>query len=117
MENQNWISVLNEADLSGSDSGEVVAFDIELDSGETLSIAIIKDPSEKHGWVAIENVCSHDGEGMDEGMVDLEKCSIECPRHGAHFNIKTGKVLSMPAASDIRVFDLKVDEGKIQILV
>ena len=47
-------------------------------------------------YYAIEDVCTHDGGPLVEGEI-LEGCQVECPRHGARFDIRTGAALSMPA--------------------
>jgi 3-phenylpropionate/trans-cinnamate dioxygenase ferredoxin subunit len=48
-------------------------------------------------YYAIEDVCTHDDGPLAEG--ELDGYAIECPRHGARFDIRTGKVLSMPAVT------------------
>jgi 3-phenylpropionate/trans-cinnamate dioxygenase ferredoxin subunit len=60
---------------------------------------------------AVEDVCSHDGQPLTEGP--LEGTAIECPRHGARFDIRTGKPLCMPAVEPIAVFEVKVEGGAI----
>jgi len=62
---------------------------------------------------AIGNICSHDGNPLDDGeIVDHE---IVCPRHGARFDIRTGKVRSLPAVIDIPAYPVCIKDGKIQI--
>ena len=62
---------------------------------------------------AIGNVCSHDGNPLDDGeVIDHE---IVCPRHGARFDIRTGKVRALPAVIDIPAYPITIEEGKIQI--
>jgi 3-phenylpropionate/trans-cinnamate dioxygenase ferredoxin subunit len=64
-------------------------------------------------YYAIEDVCSHDGGELASGKVcGLE---IECPRHGAHFDLATGEALTAPAYEDIAVFPVRVADGIIQI--
>ena len=46
-------------------------------------------------FYAIDDVCTHDGGPLAEG--DLDGCQIQCPRHGARFDVRTGKPLCMPA--------------------
>jgi 3-phenylpropionate/trans-cinnamate dioxygenase ferredoxin subunit len=62
---------------------------------------------------AFADVCTHDGGPVAEG--ELEDCVIECPRHGARFDITTGQVLSMPAVVPLPVYDLKVDGEEIKV--
>ena len=62
---------------------------------------------------AIADVCSHDDGPVAEG--DLNGYKIECPRHGAHFDVRSGKVLSFPAIVDIPSYPVKVEDGEILV--
>lgn len=62
-------------------------------------------------YYAIADVCSHDDGPVAEG--DLHEFEIECPRHGAHFDVRTGKVLTFPAIVDIPAYPVKVENGEI----
>jgi 3-phenylpropionate/trans-cinnamate dioxygenase ferredoxin component len=64
-------------------------------------------------FYAIGDVCSHDGGPVGEG--DLEGCNIVCPRHGAEFDIRTGKAMQMPAVVDIPAYPVRVVGGQIQV--
>ena len=66
-------------------------------------------------YYAIEDVCTHDNGPLAEGY--LEGTTIECPRHGARFDITTGKVLSMPAVKDVPRYQLQINGDEIQILI
>jgi len=63
----------------------------------------------------IEDVCTHDDGPVAEGPVTENM--IECPRHGARFDIRTGAVMGMPAVMPIRTFQVKVDEGAVLVQV
>ncbi len=56
---------------------------------------------------AVEDVCSHDEGSLDNGP--LEDFDVECPRHGARFDIRTGEATRMPAIAPIRTFRVKVE--------
>ncbi|MBD5655411.1 MAG: non-heme iron oxygenase ferredoxin subunit [Candidatus Eremiobacteraeota bacterium] len=60
---------------------------------------------------AIEDVCSHDGGELDQGT--LEGCRVECPRHGAYFDVTNGAALTFPAVLPIRTFPVRVDGDEI----
>jgi len=64
-------------------------------------------------YYAIEDVCTHDGGILTGGALEGEQ--IVCPRHGARFSIKTGKVLAPPAYEDVATFPLRVEGGMIQV--
>ncbi len=62
-------------------------------------------------FFAIGDVCSHDDGPVGEGT--LEGFNIVCPRHGAEFDVRTGKVMQMPAVVDIPAYPVQVREGQI----
>jgi 3-phenylpropionate/trans-cinnamate dioxygenase ferredoxin subunit len=55
---------------------------------------------------ALDDVCTHDGGPLAEGK--LEDHTIACPRHGAKFDIRTGKALTMPATQPTVAHEVKV---------
>jgi 3-phenylpropionate/trans-cinnamate dioxygenase ferredoxin component len=60
---------------------------------------------------AIEDVCTHDGGELAGGTI--EGYEIECPRHGARFDIRTGAVLAPPAYEPTAAFPVKVESGVV----
>lgn len=64
-------------------------------------------------FYAVEDVCSHDGQPLTDGP--LSGTAIECPRHGARFDIRTGKPLCMPAVEPIAVFEVKTENNNILV--
>lgn len=62
---------------------------------------------------AIANVCTHDGGPLGEGYLLGDE--IECPRHGARFNVKTGEVKVLPAIVPVPTFDVKVEGDRILV--
>lgn len=62
---------------------------------------------------AIEDICPHDGGELASGCLEGEE--IECPRHGARFNVRTGKVLCPPAYEDVAVFPTRVVNDVVQV--
>jgi 3-phenylpropionate/trans-cinnamate dioxygenase ferredoxin component len=67
--------------------------------------------------VAIEDRCSHDNGDLMEGEIDTEKCTVECPRHGSLFDLKTGKPLTLPAYVPVDTFPVAVEDGVIRVEV
>ena len=65
------------------------------------------------GYYAIDDVCTHDGGPVAEGP--LEGDVIECPRHGAKFNVKTGAALCLPATAPVPTYAVKVDGDEIKV--
>jgi 3-phenylpropionate/trans-cinnamate dioxygenase ferredoxin subunit len=64
-------------------------------------------------YFAIADVCSHDDGPVAEG--ELRGYEVECPRHGARFDVRDGRVLSLPAAVDIPAYPVRVVGDEIQI--
>ncbi len=64
-------------------------------------------------FYAMKDVCTHDGGTLTGGT--LNGYSIECPRHGAQFDVRTGSVLRMPAYVGIEIFPVEVQGDEIFI--
>jgi 3-phenylpropionate/trans-cinnamate dioxygenase ferredoxin component len=94
-----------------------VATTDELRPGERLIveigrrwIVIFNIEGEYH---AIADVCTHDDGPLAEG--ELRGCEIICPRHGARFDVRNGKVLSPPALVDVPAYAVRVEGGEVQV--
>ena len=66
-------------------------------------------------FYAIENMCSHENYELLDG--DLEGCILECPKHGATFDIRTGQHLSAPAYFPITIFPARIEADMVQVLL
>jgi 3-phenylpropionate/trans-cinnamate dioxygenase ferredoxin component len=62
---------------------------------------------------AVEDRCTHDGEPL--GDAPVENCQIICPRHGAHFCLRTGEALTPPAYEPLRRYAVREREGRIEL--
>ncbi|HEY8313924.1 MAG TPA: non-heme iron oxygenase ferredoxin subunit [Candidatus Baltobacteraceae bacterium] len=62
---------------------------------------------------AIEDICTHDGGALDQGF--LEGTCIECPRHGAKFDVRTGEALTLPAVMPVSSYSVRVDGDDIYV--
>jgi len=63
---------------------------------------------------AVEDRCSHDGAGLADGA--LHGAELECPRHGARFDVATGTALRMPAVAPIDTYPTRIsDDGWVEI--
>ncbi len=65
------------------------------------------------GYYAMDDLCTHDGGPLAEGT--LEDHVIECPRHGARFDVKTGAVLRLPAVAPVPTYRVRVENEEIQV--
>jgi 3-phenylpropionate/trans-cinnamate dioxygenase ferredoxin subunit len=66
---------------------------------------------------AIEDRCSHDDGPLAEGPFDTSDCSVECPRHGSLFDLRTGKPKTLPAYQPVDTFPVLVEDGLIKLEV
>ena len=62
-------------------------------------------------YYAIEDICTHDGGELAGGPLD--GFSVECIRHGAKFDLRTGEALCAPAYTPTVVFPVKVEDGAV----
>jgi 3-phenylpropionate/trans-cinnamate dioxygenase ferredoxin subunit len=65
-------------------------------------------------FYAIEDVCTHDGGPLVEGEI-VNGCQVQCPRHGARFDIRTGDAVSFPAFSPTTTYEVRVENGDVLI--
>ena len=66
-------------------------------------------------FYAIDDICTHDGGSLDQG--ELEDDQIECPRHGARFDVKTGRALTLPAVMPVQSYPVQVNGDAIEVSV
>lgn len=64
-------------------------------------------------YFAIEDMCSHEEEPLSGGCIEGDK--ISCPRHDAHFSIRTGEALTPPAYEPVATFPVRVENGMVQV--
>lgn len=67
--------------------------------------------------VAIEDRCSHDDGSLAEGPFDPEACTVECPRHGSLFDLRSGQPKTLPAFAPVETFEVRVEDGEIKLEV
>ena len=66
---------------------------------------------------AIEDRCSHDDGPLVEGELDAAACTVECPRHGSRFDLKTGRPLTLPAYAAVDTFPVLIEDETIKLEV
>lgn len=97
-----WIDV---APVDAFEEGTVQLLEVDRTEVAVFNIA--------GEFLAIEDVCTHDGGTLAEG--DVEGYEIECPRHGARFDLRTGKVTAPPAYEDVAPFATRIHAGMVQV--
>ncbi|MFN3605451.1 MAG: Rieske (2Fe-2S) protein [Leptonema sp. (in: bacteria)] len=65
--------------------------------------------------IAFQDECTHDGAPFDDAKIELSSFEIICPRHGARFDLKTGKVTRPPAFEPIEIYKVKIENDEIFI--
>lgn len=66
-------------------------------------------------FLAVDDVCSHAEASLSEGEVDVDDETIECPRHGSVFDLRSGRPRSLPATLPVVTFPVKVEGDTILI--
>lgn len=64
-------------------------------------------------FYAVDNLCTHDGGPLGEGT--LYNGTVECPRHGARFDVQTGAVKALPAVRPVRTYSVQVDGDEVSV--
>jgi len=65
--------------------------------------------------LAMEDRCSHDDGPLAEGEIDHASCSVECPRHGATFDLRTGKPTGLPATEAVAIYPVRVEGDDVLV--
>ena len=79
----------------------VARFDLGATS---IAVARIGDD-----WYAIGDRCSHQDVSLAEGELDVDDCSLECPKHGSCFSLSTGAPSSLPATRPVPTYVVRID--------
>jgi 3-phenylpropionate/trans-cinnamate dioxygenase ferredoxin component len=64
-------------------------------------------------FYAISDICTHAEASLSEGTVDGE--TVECPLHGACFDLRTGEALTPPAVDPVQTFPVVIQEDTIYV--
>jgi naphthalene 1,2-dioxygenase ferredoxin component len=62
---------------------------------------------------ATDDICTHAYAKLSDGW--MEKGEIECPLHAGRFDIKTGKATTPPCVDDVKTYEVRVEDGEIQV--
>ena len=64
---------------------------------------------------AFADNCSHRDFPLSAGELDTDECSVTCEWHGAQFDVRTGRALSLPAVKPVAVFACRVEDGDVLV--
>jgi 3-phenylpropionate/trans-cinnamate dioxygenase ferredoxin subunit len=90
--------------------GEARRFDV---GGAEVCVVNLGDD----GFRAVAAECSHAHAYLDEGEVDLDLATIECPLHGSTFDLQTGAPKTLPATQPVATYPVTVADGDVLIEV
>lgn len=90
--------------------GEIAEGAVKVVRIEDQAIAVFRVEG---AFYALDDICTHDGGPLAEGQ--LEGAIVECPRHGARFDVRTGAALCLPASSPIATYPVRVEGDEIQV--
>ncbi len=89
----------------------------QVPPGERILLEIDEEPIAVFNvdgkFYAIGDVCTHDNGPLGDG--ELDGYQIICPRHGARFDIRSGKALALPAVIDTPWYPVRIVEGWLEI--
>jgi 3-phenylpropionate/trans-cinnamate dioxygenase ferredoxin subunit len=84
-------------------AGEARRFAVD---GRLVAVVNLGD----EGFRAVDAICSHEHYYLDEGEVDVDLETIECPKHGSTFDLGTGQARTLPAITPVDVFPVTVTD-------
>ncbi|HYG70695.1 MAG TPA: non-heme iron oxygenase ferredoxin subunit [Actinomycetota bacterium] len=90
--------------------GEVRRFEIDA---RPFAVANLGE----EGFRVIDAICSHAHYFLDEGELDVEEQTIECPKHGSTFDLNSGRPRTLPATQPVEAFAVKVQDDEVLIEV
>ena len=64
---------------------------------------------------ALEDRCTHDDGPLAEGELNCAAGTLECPRHGSLFDLRTGNPKTLPAYAPVEVYAVVVQDGDVLV--
>jgi 3-phenylpropionate/trans-cinnamate dioxygenase ferredoxin subunit len=86
---------------------------VEADDGRKIGVFHADDGE----LYAIEDRCSHDDGPLAEGEFDPAACTVECPRHGSLFDLRSGRPKTLPAYVPVETFEARIEDGDVKLEV
>ncbi len=102
---EDFVKIVAVSDIAPGSMKTVIA------AGKRIAVANVGGQ-----FFAIDDTCSHEQCSLGtEGFLDSNV--VICGCHGANFDVATGKVLSLPAPTDVASYQVKVEKGEIFVKV
>ena len=80
---------------------------------EVNGVPICLIHAEDGRFYAIDDTCSHEEYSLSEG--ELWGMSVECPRHGSRFDVRTGAVTGLPAVFPVKTYPVTVEDDDVYV--
>ena len=94
-------------DVSSVADGDIALHELD---GREIAVARIGDE-----WFAIDDTCSHAKVSLSDGIVEEDDCTVECPKHGALFSLRSGEALTFPAIRGVATHATEVRGTEVWI--
>ena len=95
--------------------GDVADFELEWPAEVRIGTLRIAVHHTNEGFFATGATCTHEDESLIDGL--MEGCEIECPRHMAIFDVRTGEVLCAPARDPLPTYPCEIRGSEVWVLV
>lgn len=89
--------------------GEAVTIEVD---GRELACARVADE-----YFVIDDTCTHAKVSLGDGIVDVDDCTLECPKHGASFSLRSGEALTLPAIHAVQIYPVEVVENEVFVSI
>ena len=68
-------------------------------------------------FYAVDDTCTHEEASLSEGTLylDEDEPQVECPKHGAIFELSTGQVLTLPAVKSVKSYATKIEGDTVLV--
>ncbi|MEO9824808.1 MAG: MocE family 2Fe-2S type ferredoxin [Paracoccaceae bacterium] len=98
-----WVDACGVDDVEEED---LIRFD---HNGKTY--AIYRSPSDE--YFCTDGLCTHENVHLEDGLV--MDYMIECPKHNGQFDYRTGAPLRAPVCDALKIYPVKVENGRVLI--
>ena len=100
-----WILACQKDDIENED---LLRFDFD---GKTF--LIYRSPDDT--YFCTDGLCTHESVHLEDGLV--MEYEIECPKHNATFDYRTGEALRAPACINLNTYETRIDGDNVLILI
>jgi 3-phenylpropionate/trans-cinnamate dioxygenase ferredoxin subunit len=69
-------------------------------------------------FYAVNDVCSHEYYHLSDGEVDVDRLTIECPKHGSTFSLEDGHAITLPAVLPVKTYGVRLvgDDVMLEVI-